>query len=200
MAKAETGPCTAFFRLWTYNFKKGQCEQFIYGGCHGTENQYRTKEKCERACKLPTARSLACYLPLLEGTAGCSAPDQRFYFNTTSERCEQFLFKGCVGNTNNFLRLEDCQRKCYGAAYPEFGKDTDAVELPQLRVWPAWYCSLPAKAGPCEAAIPRVFFNVNSEACEDFVYGGCEGNRNNFNNHAQCQAACYSRRMVLARP
>ncbi|XP_049517064.1 boophilin-G2-like [Dermacentor silvarum] len=164
---------------------------------HDVEDRLATFEKPSTSF---AARSHACYLPLLEGTAGCSTPNQRFYFNTTSQRCEQFLLRGCVGNTNNVLRLEDCQRKCYGPAYPEFGKDTDAVELPQMRVLPSWYCSLPAKTRPCEAAIRRVFHNVTSEACEDFVYGGCGGNQNNFNNHPLCHAACHPRCMVLARP
>ncbi|XP_070377443.1 uncharacterized protein [Dermacentor albipictus] len=86
-----------------------------------------------------------------------------------------------------------------GAAYPEFGRDSDAVELPQLRVLSAWYCSLPARTGPCEAYIGRFYYNVNTDTCEDFLYGGCEGNKNNFRTYDQCHAACHPLRGALAR-
>jgi hypothetical protein len=51
-------------------------------------------------------------------------------------------------------------------------------------------CGLPQVVGPCEAAIPRFWFNANSGRCEPFVYGGCGGNANNFNDIAACAAAC----------
>ena len=41
-------------------------------------------------------------------------------------------------------------------------------------------CSLPAEVGPCDAAIERWYFDSESGQCETFIYGGCEGNRNNF--------------------
>ena len=34
--------------------------------------------------------------------------------------------------------------------------------------------------GPCLAYIPRYFYNTTSLKCELFIYGGCQGNRNNF--------------------
>lgn len=51
-------------------------------------------------------------------------------------------------------------------------------------------CDLPEFTGPCEAAIPRYFYNRETKACERFVYGGCQANANNFGTKAACEAAC----------
>ena len=42
--------CRAFFRRWTYDSTKGRCVSFIYGGCNGTKNLFRSKEECRRTC------------------------------------------------------------------------------------------------------------------------------------------------------
>jgi len=51
-------------------------------------------------------------------------------------------------------------------------------------------CTLPADAGPCEAVVPRFYFNSSTGQCEPFSYGGCEGNANNFETMEACEAAC----------
>ena len=47
---SETGPCKASFPRWFYDVKKGKCSQFIYGGCDGNKNNFRTEEECEKRC------------------------------------------------------------------------------------------------------------------------------------------------------
>ena len=51
-------------------------------------------------------------------------------------------------------------------------------------------CSLPKVVGPCKAAFPRWFFNTKTRRCERFIYGGCQGNANNFNSLAECLNTC----------
>ncbi|KAG6938448.1 hypothetical protein G0U57_005709, partial [Chelydra serpentina] len=51
-------------------------------------------------------------------------------------------------------------------------------------------CRLPPEKGPCEARIPRFFYNPASRTCQRFYYGGCQGNRNNFRTFRACQRAC----------
>lgn len=51
-------------------------------------------------------------------------------------------------------------------------------------------CLLPKEVGPCKAALARFFFNSQSGSCEEFNYGGCDGNENNFKTLEECQAAC----------
>jgi len=51
-------------------------------------------------------------------------------------------------------------------------------------------CTLPAETGPCEAEVPRFYFNSSTGQCESFTYGGCYGNANNFETIQACEAAC----------
>jgi len=55
---------------------------------------------------------------------------------------------------------------------------------------PPDHCVLPADSGPCEAAIDRWYFDARTGICRPFIYGGCEGNLNNFETLEQCSAEC----------
>ncbi|KAK6180657.1 hypothetical protein SNE40_008666 [Patella caerulea] len=46
------GPCRARHIRWLYNTSSKQCEKFIYGGCKGNQNRFRTKKECEETCIL----------------------------------------------------------------------------------------------------------------------------------------------------
>ncbi|XP_073671935.1 amyloid beta precursor like protein 2 isoform X4 [Paramisgurnus dabryanus] len=51
-------------------------------------------------------------------------------------------------------------------------------------------CSLEAETGPCRASKPRWYFDVQQRKCVRFIYGGCAGNRNNFDSEEYCMAVC----------
>jgi hypothetical protein len=51
-------------------------------------------------------------------------------------------------------------------------------------------CRAPAAVGPCDAAFPRWFHNYETGRCEQFTWGGCGGNDNNFESKDQCEAVC----------
>lgn len=51
-------------------------------------------------------------------------------------------------------------------------------------------CSLPSQSGPCRAAFRRFFFDGTTGDCKEFMYGGCEGNENNFRTIEECQKIC----------
>ena len=54
-------------------------------------------------------------------------------------------------------------------------------------------CELPLTIGDCRgrrAAFPRVYFDSSDGQCKDFIYGGCEGNANNFRNKEECEELC----------
>ena len=46
----DGGPCFGHFRRWFYNSKRGRCEEFIYGGCGGNQNNFLDLGQCRRAC------------------------------------------------------------------------------------------------------------------------------------------------------
>lgn len=54
-------------------------------------------------------------------------------------------------------------------------------------------CSLPADSGPCDAAIQRWYYDASTATCRQFVYGGCEGNLNNFASFLECETNCGAR-------
>ncbi|XP_077529491.1 PI-stichotoxin-She2a-like [Haemaphysalis longicornis] len=45
-----TGLCKAYFERWYFDIETGRCEQFVYGGCGGNANRYKTLRECEIAC------------------------------------------------------------------------------------------------------------------------------------------------------
>uniref|UniRef100_A0A8C2BF80 Amyloid beta (A4) precursor-like protein 2 n=1 Tax=Cyprinus carpio TaxID=7962 RepID=A0A8C2BF80_CYPCA len=70
------------------------------------------------------------------------------------------------------------------AAIPE-SQDVDKT-LHELEA----VCSLEAETGPCRASMPRWHFDMQQRKCVRFIYGGCAGNRNNFDSEEYCMAVC----------
>lgn len=44
--------------------------------------------------------------------------------------------------------------------------------------------------GPCRAVLKRFYYDVDHQQCRQFTYGGCRGNRNNFETYDECAMAC----------
>ncbi|VDM26369.1 unnamed protein product, partial [Hydatigera taeniaeformis] len=51
-------------------------------------------------------------------------------------------------------------------------------------------CSLPLESGPCMAYFKVWGFNSATGQCENFVYGGCGGNGNRFDEKEECERVC----------
>ena len=51
-------------------------------------------------------------------------------------------------------------------------------------------CSLPPETGPCRAAFPRYYYDPSTQQCKHFIYGGCQGNENNFKTFEECEKRC----------
>ncbi|XP_072908203.1 protein AMBP isoform X1 [Hemitrygon akajei] len=51
-------------------------------------------------------------------------------------------------------------------------------------------CQLEPDAGPCFGLSDRFFYNQTSMACEQFKFGGCLGNKNNFIKERDCLQTC----------
>uniref|UniRef100_A0A674K2E1 BPTI/Kunitz inhibitor domain-containing protein n=1 Tax=Terrapene triunguis TaxID=2587831 RepID=A0A674K2E1_9SAUR len=53
-------------------------------------------------------------------------------------------------------------------------------------------CKLPMEPGPCFTYVPSYFYNSATKRCEQFIYGGCQGNANRFPNIDECLKTCGS--------
>lgn len=51
-------------------------------------------------------------------------------------------------------------------------------------------CHFPKDPGPCRAAFTRWYYNKTLGHCAEFIYGGCDGNVNNFHSEALCESLC----------
>ncbi|XP_066531415.1 tissue factor pathway inhibitor 2 [Hoplias malabaricus] len=114
--------------------------------------------------------SEVCLLQVDDGP--CRGDIQRFYYNTITQRCEEFSYGGCAGNDNNFISYQECHKTCF-----------TIPKIPQI-------CRFPKKEGSCRALFSRYFFNMSSMQCEPFTYGGCFGNENNFEDYNSCMEYC----------
>ncbi|XP_051727303.1 amyloid-like protein 2 isoform X4 [Ctenopharyngodon idella] len=70
------------------------------------------------------------------------------------------------------------------AAIPESQDDDKTLQEVEA------VCSLEAETGPCRASMPRWHFDMQQRKCVRFIYGGCAGNRNNFDSEEYCMAVC----------
>nr|XP_058156500.1 tissue factor pathway inhibitor isoform X3 [Dasypus novemcinctus] len=119
--KADNGPCRAMITRFFFNIHTQQCEDFIYGGCEGNQNQFESLEECKEKCiidypkeiskvKLQKEKPEFCFL---EEDAGiCRGYITRYFYNNQSKQCERFKYGGCLGNPNNFESLEECEKIC----------------------------------------------------------------------------------------
>lgn len=50
--------------------------------------------------------------PVAPSGVTCRASFYRYWFNTESGKCEQYVYGGCFEGKNSFYSLEDCQQTC----------------------------------------------------------------------------------------
>ncbi|XP_054836467.1 kunitz-type serine protease inhibitor textilinin-2-like [Eublepharis macularius] len=100
----DTGPCKANTPHYYYNTIQQRCLVFVYRGCKGNSNNFKTKEVCEEAC------IEVCKLPKDSGP--CEALFERYYYDSASRTCKKFVYGGCRGNGNRFATWTGCMTVC----------------------------------------------------------------------------------------
>ncbi|XP_078408028.1 carboxypeptidase inhibitor SmCI-like [Cetorhinus maximus] len=171
--KADDGRCKALNRRYFYNLFTQKCEEFIYGGCGGNENNFETKKECLAKCKVKDRRN-PCRMDADSGP--CRGLFYRYFYNKLTKQCEEFIYGGCLGNLNNFRTAKDCQNVCH--------------KPKALHSYLPTLCNAPADQGDCNESITKYFYNNSTDNCETFTYSGCGGNKNNFNTKHLCRRTC----------
>ncbi|KAM4565831.1 kunitz-type protease inhibitor 2 [Odontesthes bonariensis] len=153
-------------------------------------------------------------------TGPCEALLTRWFYNQKTGSCQSFIYGGCRGNKNNYQSEDSCKAACTGSVLPEDSAPAPAQPAAKaLRMAPegpsesdpsesdpsdsapaqrtemsagefAERCEAATETGPCRAALPRWFYNQKTGSCQSFIYGGCRGNKNNYQSEDSCKATC----------
>ncbi|CAB4056958.1 PAPLN [Lepeophtheirus salmonis] len=78
----NTGSCDATYNEFYYDYKRGSCVPFVYGGCLGNGNR--------------------------NGLGDFN----RWYYDYEEGKCKNFSYSGCGGNNNRFLSEVECLNTC----------------------------------------------------------------------------------------
>ncbi|XP_072039344.1 IgGFc-binding protein-like [Amphiura filiformis] len=93
-------------------------------------------------------------------------------------RTRDFCPPNCPDGSVYEVQVNVCPLTCYDRlTQPSDDGNTDI-------------CQLPLEIGPCDAVFNRWRYDNQQEQCVQFVYGGCEGNQNNFESQEECQRRC----------
>jgi len=194
----DSGGCERKEFRYFYNALERRCKLFVYGGCKGNQNNFLSETACVRRCGDEAAIAALPDLnpqPQLQEIDQCSqVKDEgicpgnvpRIYFDQAAKRCLLFSYGGCGGNTNNFLTEDSCISTCGGPT----GALIHAIQLhgglkPRRPI-----CNFPINRGSCQAKLRRFYFDSSDETCKLFVFGGCQGNENNFETMEECVINC----------
>ncbi|KAH8029364.1 hypothetical protein HPB51_025510 [Rhipicephalus microplus] len=169
-------PALAFSLRYYFNNETNTCEKFVYGGCQANGNNFGTLEECRNTCWASLDQHS------LETNGAFEVP---FWpFNTQPP-----LFGGtneCWASWLCFMMLKGLTKAAHGT---ERQQKARRVKL-RIQLAPPEECAYSVEAGPCQAYMPRFFYNTLTKTCEQFVYGGCGGNANNFPTFDACEKKC----------
>ncbi|XP_070621737.1 carboxypeptidase inhibitor SmCI-like [Erythrolamprus reginae] len=185
----DGGYCKRKLRRYYFNSAKKNCEIFTYGGCGGNPNRFEHYNQCMGTCyHIDLAYLWGGRGPEYSGAAG----DRQIWRSHGAGRP-----RGRRDHCLKAIPISGLMSSAGGTGdkcNPGLGlkqlllnaRSIDACsagEMPEI-------CNLPAKVGLCKAAFHRFSFNVATGNCEEFIYGGCKGNENNFVTLSECRSTC----------
>ncbi|KAM7154412.1 kunitz-type protease inhibitor 1 isoform 2-T2 [Molossus nigricans] len=171
----KVGRCRGSFPRWYYDPKEQICKSFVYGGCLGNKNNYLREEECKLACRDVQGPSKERHDPVCSGTC-----------HSTEFQCSD----GCC--IDSFLECDgtpDCPDASDEAICDKYTRGFEELQNFHFPSDKGHCVDLP-DTGLCKENIPRWYYNPFSEHCARFTYGGCYGNKNNFEEEQQCLESC----------
>uniref|UniRef100_A0A7I4YVA0 Kunitz/Bovine pancreatic trypsin inhibitor domain protein n=1 Tax=Haemonchus contortus TaxID=6289 RepID=A0A7I4YVA0_HAECO len=162
---AARGPCSAALTRWYYDEQEAKCKRFTFSGCGGNGNNYDTEEACIRRCAPPPMGLPKCEKgePLktkLGVPVNCAKSDCPYGYKCSVVQQTSV----CCPENNKIIGLQT----------------SGSADV----------CSLPKERGPCDNYELRFYYNAELKECKYFFWGGCQGNKNNFEKVEDCEATC----------
>lgn len=90
--KVEKGKCGANIPRFFYDASSRTCRKFIYSGCGGNSNNFKTLSECQNVCK--EAKNV-CEMKVDPGV--CKGAFVKYYYNHKAGVCKKFIYGGCEG-------------------------------------------------------------------------------------------------------
>ncbi|XP_037592495.1 kunitz-type protease inhibitor 2-like [Cebus imitator] len=147
----------------------------------------------------------------------CRASMPRWWYNGTDGSCQLFVYGDCDGNSNNHLSKEECLQKCAAVTENAMGDlatsrnaaDSSVPSAPRRQDSDDHssdmfnyeeYCTAKAVTGPCRVAFPCWCFDVERNSCDNFIYGGCPGNKSSYLSEEACMLRCFRKQVDSSLP
>ncbi|XP_066532333.1 kunitz-type protease inhibitor 1-like [Hoplias malabaricus] len=175
----KVGPCRGSFPRWFYNAASNSCEEFTFGGCVPNENNFISQRECDEACDgttvTPGGRKLTSLVEV------CGSPCGAGQFQCSSDCCvEEELH--CDGQTQ-------CTDGSDESDCGQLNRTLSRLLEIQVNEEKA-RCVDPPVTGPCRASLTRFYYDPLNRNCHRFTFGGCGGNKNNFEKKDSCMDVC----------
>ncbi|XP_037802322.1 kielin/chordin-like protein isoform X4 [Penaeus monodon] len=137
--------------------------------------------RCTRNfCRHPPVDPI-CNLPAINPEVEfCRGFESLWTFDSYDGRCVEIIYGGCGGTENLFETKAACEAKCTRTRQGSLRSEGSQEDK----------CKLDLDSGPCFGLFHRYGYNSANGRCEQFVFGGCGGNANNFETVQECQDQC----------
>lgn len=165
----EPGHCSSLFTRYYYNPKKSKCDSFIYTGCNGNENNFKTLAECSQTCEA----NLTDIFTQKNVTLGPENDKLK-----SSNIKEEVPRSNIISDMSPFGERRGSEKKY--SEYNDSSSDRKASEI----------CLLKHETGPCKGLFKKFYYDEEKKLCLTFFYGGCGGNANRFDSAEKCELAC----------